>query len=152
MYMENVWLKRTKASFTVEAVFIMTISIWVTASICYLSVYSHDRTALYSLAQNYLEQSVENGKNFTESEVRSGLKKYLEEHMLLFRIDGVSVKKGALSIQSEIRFHIEARLPFAARLLSSDSERRSSISHEVLFAPCYMWDCEILYGRGKDGD
>lgn len=152
MYMETIWMKRMRASFTVEAVFVMTIAIWVIAALCYLSVYSHDRTALYSLAQNYLEQSVENGKNCVESEIQAGMKKYLEEHMLLFRIDGVSIKKGALSVRSEIRFHIETQLPFAAGLLSSDRKRRSSISHEVMFAPCYMWDCEILHARGKDGD
>lgn len=150
--MEIIWMKRAKASFTVEAVFIMTIAVWVIAALCYLSVYSHDRTALYSLAQNYLEQSVENGRTCVESEVQSGLKKYVEGHMLLFRIDGVSIKKGALSVQSEIRYHIETRLPFAARLLSSDRERHTCISHEVMFAPCYMWDCEILHAHGKDGD
>ena len=51
--MENIQLKIRKASFTVEAVFVVTIVIWIVAAICYLSVYSHDEVALYTLTQNF---------------------------------------------------------------------------------------------------
>ena len=40
-----------KASFTVEAAFIFSIAIWILFSICYLSMYVHDRTAVYSLGK-----------------------------------------------------------------------------------------------------
>ena len=91
--MENIQLKIRKASFTVEAVFVVTIVIWIVAAICYLSVYSHDEVALYTLTQNFLELAAENGKQLKESEVQIGLREYLEEHLILSRMRRVGVKE-----------------------------------------------------------
>lgn len=142
--METIWITGRKASFTVEAVFVMSITVWVLAGICYLSLYSHDQTAMYSLVQNQLEMSVENGRECSETDIQNGLREYLQKHSMICRIDQVSVKKNMLSVQVDVRFHPEITLPFVRQLLSAEGGRTISCSHEVLFAPYYLWDSENI--------
>ena len=79
-----------KASFTVEAAFIFSIAIWILFSICYLSIYVHDRTVTYSLGQHYLEVAVENGAEVGEEELKEGLERYLSQKLLLCDIGKVT--------------------------------------------------------------
>ena len=71
--MGDIYMIWKKASFTVEAAFIFSIVIWILFSICYLSMYVHDRTAVYSLGQHYLEMALENGAEVEERELKEGL-------------------------------------------------------------------------------
>lgn len=150
MHMENIRLKVSKASFTVEAVFVVTIVIWIVAAVCYLSVYSHDEAALYTLTQNFLELAVENGKDLKESEVQIGLRKYLEEHLILTRTKQVGVKKKLRFVYADIEYYADVRFPFASMLLPAARGKQIRISHEKLFAPDYMWDCEAVKEGIKD--
>ena len=138
--MENICLNGRKASFTVEAVFVINITIWVLMAVCYAAVYSHDRTAMFSMAEQYIEQAVEDGKKFTASDMETGLKQYVNEHLFLCRADSISVKKELLSVRVDITFHAEVSVPFIKRLLTGDKGRKISLSHELLFAPEYLWN------------
>lgn len=146
MLMENLRVNGKRASFTVEAVFVVSIVIWIVAAICYLSVLSHDQTALFSLTQNYVEQAVENGKEFTESGLGKGLMQYISSHMMLCHIHHISVKKNLLSVSVDIEFMADVQFPFARALLSAGHLRTTRVFHEVLFAPYYIWDCEAAKG------
>ncbi len=143
MSMGNIQLKRKKASFTVEAVFIMSITIWVLISICYLSMYAHDQTAIYSLGESFLEETVENGKEWKETETASALRKYVEEHLMISRIGKVSVKKKILSVEADILFYVNIRIPFLKRMLTGENGKQIHLSHEKIFPPYYMWDSEV---------
>lgn len=138
--MKNVRMKSRTASFTVEAVFVMCITVWVLAAVCYLSMYSHDRTALYTLAENYLEQSVENGKGFSKADLESGMKQYIGKHLFLCRIEQIRVERKVMSVSAEIMFYADVQIPFVRKLLTGSRGRNIHISHEVLFAPNYMRD------------
>lgn len=147
--MENIWMRAARASFTVEAAFVMSITIWVLTGICYLSLYSHDQAAMYSLLQNYLETSVENGKDCSESEMQKGMKVYLQKHCVICRVDSVLVKKELLSVRAEVKFHPEITLPVIRRLLSAEKSGIISGSHERIFAPYYVWDSEAVKNTVK---
>lgn len=138
--MENICLNWRKASLTVEAVFVINITIWVLMAVCYVAVYSHDRTAMFSMAEHYIEQAVEDGKKFTASDMETGLKQYVNEHLFLCRADSISVKKELLSVRVDITFHAEVSVPFIKRLLTGEKGRKISLSHELLFAPEYLWN------------
>lgn len=142
--MENIQLKVRKASFTVEAVLVVTIVVWIVAAICYLSVYSHDEVALYTLTQNFLELVAENGNELKESEVQIGLRKYLEEHLILSRTRRVDVEEKPQFVQAYIEYYADVKFPFARILLSAVRGKQICISHEKLFAPDYMWDYEAV--------
>lgn len=138
--MENICLNGRKASLTVEAVFVINITIWVLMAVCYVAVYSHDRTAMFSMAEHYIEQAVEDGKKFTASDMETGLKQYVNEHLFLCRADSISVRKELLLVRVDITFHAEVSVPFIKRLLTGEKGRKISLSHELLFAPEYLWN------------
>ena len=138
--MENICLNGRKASLTIEAVFVINITIWVLMAVCYAAVYSHDRTAMFSMAEHYIEQAVEDGKKFTASDMETGLKQYVNEHLFLCRADSISVKKELLSVRVDITFHAEVSVPFIKRLLTGEKGKKISLSHELLFAPEYLWN------------
>lgn len=145
--MENLWLNCRRASFTVEAVFVVSIIVWVVASICYLSVFTHDQAALFSLTQSYVEQAVENGSEFTEDGLRDELIPYISNHMMLCRVDDISVKKRLMSVDVDIKYTAQVQFPFARKLLSAGRSRKIRICHEVLFAPYHMWSMEVDDGN-----
>lgn len=147
MRMENLRLNRRRASFTVEAVFVVSMIVWVVASVCYLSVFTHDQAAMFSLTQSYVEQMEENGNEFTEDRLEAGLAPYLRSHMMLCRISYISVKKKLTSVNVEIEYTAEVRFPFARELLRAGRPRRAQICHEVLFAPHRMWSMEVVDGN-----
>lgn len=123
-----------------EAVFVINITVWVLAAVSYAAVYSHDRTAMYSMAEHFIEQSVENGKKFTESEMETDMKQYVNEHLFLCRADRITVKRELLSVRADITFHAEVRVPFIQKLLTGEKGRKISVFHEALFAPEYLWN------------
>lgn len=136
-----------KASFTVEAAFIFSIAIWILFSICYLSMYVHDRTAVYSLGQHYLEMALENGAEVEERELRVGLEAYLSEKLLISEIGRVYVKKGLVSVEAEISLLLTIQFPFVKEILTGREGKNIDLAHERLSAPNVLWDSEVIKGR-----
>ncbi len=132
-----------------EAVFVMSIVVWILVSVCYLALYSHDRAVLYSLGQNYLELSVENGADVTAGGIRDGMKQYLQRYMLITRVDSVRVTREIRTVKAEVVFYPEIRLSMTRKLLGGSAGVRCSISHEVIFPPHEMWDHELIKEQEK---
>lgn len=139
-----------KASFTVEAAFIFSIAIWILFSICYLSMYVHDRTAAYSLGQHYLEMALENGADVREGELKEKLEKYLSDKLLICDIGRVHVKKGLVSVEAEVSLLLAIRFPFVKELLTGQERKKIDLSHERLSAPDILWDAEVIKGEEKN--
>ncbi len=139
-----------KASFTVEAAFIFSIAIWILFSICYLSIYVHDRTVTYSLGQHYLEMAVESGSDVGEEELKEGLEKYLSQKLLLCDIGRVHVKIGLTSVEAEVSLLLTIQFPFVKELLTGQEGKKVDLSHEKLSAPNILWDMEVIKGGGKN--
>lgn len=87
-------------------------------SICYLSMYVHDRTAVYSLGQHYLEMALENGAEVEERELREGLENYLSEKLLISHTGRIRVKEGLVSVEAEIPLLLAIRFPFIKEILT----------------------------------
>lgn len=136
-----------KASFTVEAAFIFSIAIWILFSICYLSMYVHDRTAVYSLGQHYLEMTLENGAEVEERELRAGLEAYLSEKLLISEVERIHVKKGLVSVEAEISLLLTIQFPFVKEILTGQEGKNIDLAHERLSAPNVLWDSELIKGR-----
>lgn len=145
--MGDIYMIWKKASFTVEAAFIFSIVIWILFSICYLSMYVHDRTAVYSLGQHYLEMELENGAEVEERELREGLENYLSEKLLISHTGRIRVKEGLVSVEAEIPLLLAIRFPFIKEILTGQEGKRIYLSHEKLNAPYIVWDSEVIKGR-----
>ncbi len=145
--MGDIYMIWKKASFTVEAAFIFSIVIWILFSICYLSMYVHDRTAVYSLGQHYLEMALENGAEVEERELKEGLENYLSEKLLISHTGRIRVKEGLVSVEAEIPLLLAIRFPFIKEILTGQEGKRIYLSHEKLNAPYIVWDSEVIKGR-----
>lgn len=143
-------MKWKKASFTVEAAFIFSIAIWILFSICYLSMYVHDRTMAFSLGQHYLEMALENGAEVGEGKLKEGLEEYLSEKLLICDLGGVHVKKGLASVEAEVSLLLTIRFPFIKELFTGRKGKKIYLSHEMLSAPDILWDAEVIKGEERN--
>ena len=110
-------------------------------------MYVHDRTAVYSLGQHYLEMALENGAEVEERELREGLEEYLSEKLLISHTGKIRVKEGLVSVEAEIPLLLAIRFPFVKEILTGQEGKRIYLSHEKLNAPYIVWDSEVIKGR-----
>ncbi len=140
----EIYNRLNRGSFTVEATFVVTISIWVVLMVCYLALYAHDETAMYSLGHNYLEMAFENGASPSEAEAANELQQYLQKHMLIGRIYEVSVEKKWFSMEAVFRYETTISVPFIRKLLTGEKGVTMIVSRENFRPAERMWDREIL--------
>jgi hypothetical protein len=140
--METIWMRIREASFTVEAVFIMSITIWLLLSVCYLTMYAHDQTVIVSL----LHQSVDNTQEKGVEPISSGNKQEMEtlnSQLVLMQIQSLQIKKKILSVEVKANVKINVSFPLLERIWNGKEGKTITISHENISAPLYLWNCEI---------
>ena len=71
-----------KASFTVEAVFVVSICIWVLVALCYGGMYVHDRAVMASDVNSIVNRELIQRMNEDEGKSR----KEINEHLYLLKI------------------------------------------------------------------
>lgn len=142
--MENLRQSLARASFTVEATFVIPISIWIVLLVCYLAIYAHDETVLVSLGHNYLEMAFENGENPGISSLETNMQKYLQKHLLLGQVDEVAVKKTGWSVSASFTYQSTVSVPFVKKMLTGKEGRKVSVSRERFLPAERMWECEIF--------
>lgn len=136
---------RAKGVYTVEAVFVMSISIWILVGICYGGMYVHDRIVLESVtngeASAWLSQA-DSGETKTWCE---NLRKTLDGKMFLVQVRNVksSTVLGGKKIQ------ICYVLPVSWNLLKKIlMQGRAELVYETVredIVPAkYMWDSEVV--------
>lgn len=140
MFMESNRITQKKASFTVEAVFVMTITIWILLGMCYLTLYVHDKTVVCSLLHNFIQIQTERGQTEKAAEMSSQLKEELETDLFISDIKWVKVEKEFLALRAEVSCQAEVHVPFIKMMLSSKWANTAKVSHPTLSAPEYLWD------------
>ena len=82
--------KRVNASFTIEAVFIMPIVIFVIVSIIYISFYLHDYNRMYCVTDRVLHKAVLSVKH--ESDIETGKLNYdeIKKQGVFYQMLGIS--------------------------------------------------------------
>lgn len=144
-------LKLKGASFTVEAVFIMTFTVWIFVSICYFSLYSHDSALIGSLGHNYIEMQMESEGEMKENILEKEAKRYIQKQLFICEIQDIAVHKKALSLDMEIHYRVDVRFPFAEKLMTGKAGKVIQFSHELLVPAHCLWDSEVaknIYGQG----
>lgn len=82
-----------EASYTVEAVFVGCITIWVILALLYSSFYIHDRMILGSEIGNRIECGSERGELSVSEKEENNLCRLLNEKLFLMKINQVSLTK-----------------------------------------------------------
>ncbi len=133
-------------SYTVEATFILLISITVIIAILYYLMWRHDATVIDSTVHIAMDNNESCQKKKEEIE------KLLSNRLFLTNILDVKVKSKVFSYQTVVNYRLKVNIPFV-----EESKMTTSVSH-VYFVPSEkMWDYTILKEgwneiRGNSGE
>lgn len=138
---------RIRGVYTVEAVFIMSICVWVLIALCYGGIYVHDRVVLESVTNEETAAWLSSTERGEESRWRGDLEQELDKRLFLFRIRSVKVTSG----WKEKKIRICYTMPVSWRLLKrifmgNRSEAVYETSREDIVPAKHMWEME-----GSDG-
>ena len=99
-----------EASYTVEAVFVGCITIWVILALLYSSFYIHDRMILGSEIGNRIECGSERGELSVSEKEENNLCRLLNEKLFLMKINQVSLTKKIASVRADVRYSLPISL------------------------------------------
>ena len=99
-----------EASYTVEAVFVGCITIWVILALLYSSFYIHDRMILGSEIGNRIESGSERGEWSVSEKEENNLCRLLNEKLFLMKINQVSLTKKIASVRADVRYSLPISL------------------------------------------
>ncbi len=133
-----------RGSFTVEATFVVSLCIWIVLLICYIAMYAHDCTAMYSLGKHYLEEAFENGKVPSEEHASEKLQKYLQKHVMICKVRDVAVEKKLLSVEAKFTYEAKVSVPFIRHLLTGESGKSMTLTRGDFSPAQRMWDKEMF--------
>ena len=133
--------------YTVEAVFIVSICIWVLIALCYTGFYAHDSLLLESVGNEQTAAWIADGAKKQEKWQKAA-KKELQRKMFLFQIKSVKAKKGLIGINVKIDYSLPISWKKLKQMLSQEgSELVEEIERENVQAAKYLWDYELIQRR-----
>ena len=128
-YMQHI-MRRKEGSFTVEATFVVTITLWIIFALCYLSLFSHDQAVLYSGGQRCLRE------NYSEQKC----KEVMQKQLFILKIDDVDCNTNVLYRKLKVKAKIVMTAPF----LSSQKEYCDEMQIENWTCSKRLWDTEWM--------
>ncbi len=113
-------------SFTVEATFIICITIWIIISTMYLAFYVHDEAAIYTMSQEYMDGCIRENEDVDDKDFKA----YLNKHTMLCKVTDVNTNKSLLKCQTNIKYMADINLGFTGVLMSGMKEKDMCVEHE----------------------
>ncbi len=125
---------RAGAYFTVEAVFVVSICIWVLMALCTGGLYIHDRVILVSEVSEAAAESMEEPERDAAAQIRDRL----EKKMFFLRVESVTVQDGIRERKVKARYGFTT-YPVLERLWKG---REYETSRPKRKPAEYRWDAE----------
>ena len=107
-----------KASFTVEAVFVVSICIWVLVALCYGGLYVHDRAVMVSDVNSIVNRELI--QRMSEDEGKS--RKEINEHLYLLKIRQITKKKYLAWYKVTAEYEVPVSLPLCKKILIGNKQ------------------------------
>ena len=130
-----------EASYTVEAVFVGCITIWVILALLYSSFYIHDRMILGSEIGNRIECGSERGELSVSEKEENNLCRLLNEKLFLMKINQVSLTKKIASVRADVRYSL-------ALFVTRETGQNFVFTKELIRPMEMKWDYDLLKGKG----
>ena len=135
------------AYYTVEATFVVTLTMILVVAVLYTGLYVHDRiiteTVTERMTARWEHQSEE--KRFSENEFVGKLKKELSRKLFLLPVHGVDVEEGLTSISVSVRYGLPVSLSFLKRLWGGEKGERCETVKAARICPAkWKWDSEAV--------
>lgn len=136
---------RVKGVYTVEAVFVMSICIWILVGICYGGMYVHDRMILASVTNGETAAWLSRTDSAETKKWCEDLKKVLDKKMFLIRIRGVKANSVLSGKKVQIHYVLPVSWSFLKKILTQGkTELAYETVREDIVPAKYMWDREIV--------
>lgn len=136
--------------YTVEAVFIVTICIWVVMALLYSGLYIHDRMVVVSEMNQKLAEKFQRGDGEAALEWQDEARQSIANKLMLMRIKKIKVKKGVLSAEMTVTYDLPVSLRGIKSLFSGGRPSMSlAVARELVNPVKYKWDYDILKGKGS---
>lgn len=138
---------KCRGSYTVEATFIVTISLFVIMSVCYAAMFVHDKAAVLSCGRYQAEYHLQDGKVPGKELLESDIQRSLQGKLFIIHIQSVTVKKQVLQYKITINYTLSLSVPVLKQILLGSRESKAFILEHGYFRPSLaMWDV----AAGKD--
>jgi len=138
---------RMKGVYTVEAVFIMSICIWVMVALCYGGMYVHDIVVLESVTNEEAAAWLSSSGQKQEKVWLADLRKDLDNKLFLFQVRTVKVKSGWNEKKIRVHYTVPVSWNLLKKILSGNkSEIVFETVRETLVPAESMWEKEIKHG------
>lgn len=130
--------------YTVEAVFIVSICIWVLIALCYTGFYVHDSLLLESGSNEQTAAWIADGTK-DKAKWEKEVKKALQTKMFLIRIKSVKAEKGLAHVKVKVHYDLPISWIKLKQMLSrGKSEQKEETERENVQAARYLWDYEVI--------
>lgn len=137
------------ASYTVEAVFVGCITIWVILALLYGIFYIHDRMIMDSHIGEWIESQGERQEVSVSEKSESELRGMLNQKLFMLKIDKVSLAKKLASIKTDVYYSVPISLSEIKSLfINAKTGHNFVLSKEVVRPMEMKWDYDLLKGEG----
>lgn len=134
-----------QANYTVEAVFVISICIWVLIALFYGSFYIHDRVILGSVTNEWTTVQFQKAETAVSEKWKQDVKKDLERRLFLIRINRVQAKKNLSDVKVEVYYKLPISIKNIKALFSSGDKEDCFVTVRELPRPAeYKWDYSLL--------
>lgn len=138
--MKIILSEKVRGSYTVEAVFIVTICVWVLMAILYCGLYIHDRIVLSSTVNEETAAWLASG-DMSEAQWKKEMRECLERKLFLFTICDVSDKTGWNTKTVTVRYSIPVTEALLKHILSENKVQPSYETKREDIEPArYKWN------------
>ena len=138
---------KQNAYYTVEATFIVTISILLVMAVLYTGLYVHDRIVVETVTEQRTaiwEHQAEEKKD-SESEFKNKLEEDLRNKLFLVSVSGINVEDGLASITVDVGYTLPVSLSFLKRIWADDSGMRTEAVKAARVWPAkWKWDADVI--------
>ena len=136
---------RAEGVYTIEAVFVMSICIWVLVGICYGGMYVHDRIVLESVTNEETAAWLSQTDSTETKKWCENMRKKLDKKMFLAQIKNVKASPVLLGKKIQIRYALPVSWNLLKKIfMQGKAELTYEIVREDIVPAKYMWDREIL--------
>ncbi|MBR6229053.1 MAG: hypothetical protein IKQ97_04890 [Eubacterium sp.] len=144
------------AYFTVEATFVVTITMLLVVAVLYTGLYVHDRIITETVTERWTarwEHQTEEEK-FSVGKFKKKLNKELSEKLFLVPIYGVDVEEKMTSLSICVRYGLPVSLSFLKRVWGGENgERKETVKATRIQPAKIKWDADaVKQEKGAEND
>ncbi|MCH5251556.1 MAG: hypothetical protein J1F22_01165 [Lachnospiraceae bacterium] len=131
--------------FTVEAVFVVSICIWIFAALVFQGLHVHDRVVIESVTNEQTAQWLSKGKEEKAETWKKKTEKVLESRLLLMKVNKIEPEDRQTKVIVKVHYTIPISLPYMKKILSGGSGLSVfETEREHVCGAKYRWDHEAL--------